>query len=445
METIKSFEQRTRDFIADKHLLTNDRPIIVALSGGADSVALVAVLSALGYDCRAAHCNFHLRGDESMRDMNHAIEICNILNIKLDITHFDVGARQAATKESVEMACRELRYDWFNDLLIANNAQAIAVGHHCEDRAETFLLNLLRGTGINGLVAMHAKNNAIIRPLLPFTRNEIENYVRARGLTWVDDSSNKSNAHRRNRLRNHVFPMLEELFPGATNAILATIGNLESVNAIYSAAANNTLSKYICGNSVDILGLAQEPHAATLLFNHIQGMGFTYSQACNMLTAAKMSGKQFISANGSTIAELAYGKLTFSLASACENIDEVYDVDITADITSPISITINIHDIKDFRLNKSGATIAYIDHTAIAGNWQLRHWRQGDRIIPFGKTKSKLVSDIFAQAHFSAEQKRKTWILTCNDEIVWIPGLRNSALFKIDNNTKKYIRLELKS
>ena len=215
------FERRTADFITSRRLLRSDAPVIVALSGGADSVALLAVLLRLGYDCRAAHCNFHLRGEESMRDMNHCRAVAEKLDVDLYVRDFDVSARRSAFPgESVEMACRELRYNWFSDLLDRECAQAVAVGHHREDRAETFMLNLMRGAGIAGLTSMRPQSGNVVRPLLPFTRREIEDYVAQHGLTFINDSSNASDAHRRNRLRNNIFPALEAAFPGALDAVL---------------------------------------------------------------------------------------------------------------------------------------------------------------------------------------------------------------------------------
>ncbi|MDE6854695.1 MAG: tRNA lysidine(34) synthetase TilS, partial [Muribaculaceae bacterium] len=188
--------------MAEHGLLHRHAPVLVALSGGADSVALLAVLLRLGYDCRAAHCNFHLRGEESRRDMLHCRDICRKLDADLYVRDFDVAARRRDYPgESVEMACRELRYAWFADLLDRDCAQAVAVGHHREDRAETFMLNLMRGAGIAGLTSMRPRSGNVVRPLLPFTRAEIEDYLAWRGLECFTDSRASSDVRRRRRRR----------------------------------------------------------------------------------------------------------------------------------------------------------------------------------------------------------------------------------------------------
>lgn len=443
----EEFEARVSAFITDKGLLHKRAPVVVALSGGADSVALLAVLSRLGYDCRAAHCNFHLRGEESMRDMRHAVAVAERLGVDIYIRDFDVPARMNATGESVEMACRSLRYKWFADLLDRDGAQATAVGHHREDRAETFMLNLLRGTGIAGLISMRPRSGSVVRPLLPFSRLEIEAYIEALGLTYVDDSSNGSDAHRRNRLRNNILPLIEEQFPGAMNAILRTIGNLEDTEGIYREAVESGIRRFITPEGVDVRGLCENGHAYTLLFEYLKPYNFTGTQVGDILSGALSSGLRFFSTDGQTVAELDRGVLRLSEASGCEPSDaDVYPVNLRSDVISPVHIVVTQGDAATFRPEGLGARVAYFDAAILDSDarWELRHAHRGDRLVPFGSSKSKLVSDLFVNAKYSALQKRRAWLLTCNGEIVWIPGLRNTASFPIGPDSRRYLRLELK-
>lgn len=444
---IKDFEARAAEYIAGHGLLHKGAPVVVALSGGADSVALLAVLSRLGYDCRAAHCNFHLRGEESMRDMRHAAAVADRLGVDIYIRDFDVPARMKETGESVEMACRSLRYKWFADLLDRDGAQATAVGHHREDRAETFMLNLLRGTGIAGLTSMRPRSGSVVRPLLPFSRREIEAYIEALGLGYVDDSSNGSDAHRRNRLRNNILPLIEEQFPGAMNSILRTIGNLEDTEEIYREAVESGIKHYISEDGVDVKSLGENRHACTLLFEYLKPYNFTYTQVCDILGGAASSGQRFFSTDGQTIAELNRGVLSLCEASRCVPCDtDVYPVNPRHDIVAPVHIIVTQGDVTTFRPEGLGSSVAYFDAVALEDDarWELRHARRGDRLVPFGSSKSKLVSDLFANAKYTAAQKRQAWLLTRNDEIVWIPGLRNTALFPVGPGTKRFLRLELK-
>lgn len=440
------FERTVAEYIGRHGLLHRNAPVIVALSGGADSVALLAALLALGYDCRAAHCNYHLRGEESMRDMRHCHDICGALDVDLYVRDFDVDSYRAVHPgQSVEMVCRDMRYSWFGELLDREGAQAVAVGHHLEDRVETAMLNMLRGAGITGLTSMRPRSGSTIRPLLATTRADIENYLVDRGLCYITDSSNRSDVHRRNRLRNHVFPLLEEMFPGATDAMTRSIGHLEAAYTIYRDGIEQRRKRYMSDGTIDLVTLiACEPEAPTVLFELLRPLGYTFTQITDMIGAAQGSGAYFRSTDGTTVVDISRGTLHISDARRLAlDAEDVYAVMPRHDILEPIHIRISRHPVADFAPERSPYT-AYIDAAGIdtPARWELRHWRRGDRMIPYGSNSSKLVSDIFADARYSAPQKRAAWILTRDDEIVWIPGLRASAHFAIGPDTKEYIRME---
>lgn len=444
----KDIEARVRRFIAAGKLLHNESPVIVALSGGADSVALLAILCALGYDCRAAHCNFHLRGEESMRDMRHCRAVADRLDVDLSIRDFDVAARmRECPRESVEMACRELRYAWFDSLLDREGAQAVAVGHHREDRVETFMLNLLRGTGITGLTSMRPRSGNVARPLLELSRAEIEKYLEARGLSFITDSSNSSDVHRRNRLRNTIIPAIEEAFPGASDAILRTIANLESTAAIYKEAVETKKSRYFSDGAIDLAALAEnEGESATILFEFLRPLDFSYTQVCDMLSGSTATGARFISSSRKTMASISRGILHLTDAARLEaEVLDSYRVNLRTDISEPLRIAVSNRAITEFAPLRTGASSAFFDAAILDGDpvFTLRHYRRGDRMIPFGATKSKLVSDIFANARFTLQQKAAQWLLTRNDEIIWAPGLKNSALFTLGPDTRRFIRLDI--
>lgn len=450
-KVINAFEAKAAAYIAEKDLLHRMAPVVVALSGGADSVALLAMLVRAGYDCRVAHCNFHLRGEESMRDMRYCQDLCHRLDVDLYVRDFDVEERRRSyPRESIEMACRELRYAWFADLLDREAAQCIAVGHHCEDRAETFMLNLMRGAGIAGLTSMNPRSGSVVRPLLSFSREEIESYLAALGLSFIVDSSNSSDAHRRNRLRNRVFPLLEELFPGATEAMLRSIAHLESARSIFNEAVAERRERYFSGNIIAVDDMLEnEAEPAALLFEFLHPLRFTYSQVLDIIDGVGSSGTHFRSTDGAVVAELSRGKLEIVDAYRLRlEAEESFSVTLQQNIDEPIKIAVSTHEASEFKLERElGATVAYIDAKALDGNpaWVLRHWRRGDRIVPFGSSSSKLVSNIFANEHFTASQKRNAWILTRNDEIVWLPGLRNSALYPVSRTTRTYVRLHFKN
>lgn len=444
MTSTVDFEKRISETILRHQLLHHHSPVIVALSGGADSVALLLVLLRLGYDCRAAHCNFHLRGDESQRDMEWCQEIARRLEVQLYIQDFDVEAyRRANASTSVEMACRELRYEWFYQLARECQAQAIAVGHHSEDRVETFILNLMRGAGLTGLTSMRPRRDLIVRPLLEVTRADIEQYLSLNHIEYVIDSTNESNDYARNKVRNRLMPLFEELFPGAQEAILRSVSNLESTQGLYEIALRRKRDTYILSDgSINLESLSADADAQVLLFEFIRDKGFNMSQALDMLVSTQKSGQRFYSKGGEYVAENDHGLLRFVEMAKLQSDEDVYPIQLTKDISTPITIHLTRHFKSEFRPT-SDPNIAYFDARLFDedAQWSLRHWRRGDVIVPFGSRSRKLVSDIFRDAKFSAAQKRQQWLLLRNEEVVWLPGLRATSWAVVGANTTEFVKL----
>ena len=441
--TAREFEKAVANAIADGALLRDDgSPVIVALSGGADSVALLAVLNSLGYNTEAAHCNFHLRGAESMRDMGHAASIADRLGVNILIKDFNVSQRMQATGESMEMAARALRYEWFEVLLEKEHAQAIAVGHHREDQAETFLLNALRGSGIAGLAAMAPRNGYVVRPMLGLTRRDIEEYLHCRGLGYIVDSSNADNSFRRNSLRNRVIPEMDRHFPDAAGRLADTAAHVRDNLAFYNYAVKRIAPDFFNrdSNSIDInaLASAMPPEAARLLlFEMLRRYGFNMTHVANIMSAE--SGT-FVS--GDTLAELSRGTLSLRANNILTEPD-VTEVSLRRDIAEPLRIAVSELPVMAFAPAGSPAE-AYFDAEILNGGhtFQLRHPRRGDRMRPFGMTGSRLVSDILKEAHISPLQKREAWLLTMdNKTILWIIGIRASAHYSLTPETRRFLRL----
>ncbi len=432
--------------ISSHRLLSPGDKVIVALSGGADSVALLSVLDELGYECLAAHCNFHLRGEESNRDMRHTEKVCRHLGIDLTVKDFDVEKRRRDHGGSVEMACRELRYEWFDELLVRNRAKAVAVGHHMEDNIETLLLNLFRGTGIDGLRGIKYRRDDIIRPLLDVSREDIERYLARRGLEFIVDSSNGSDDYLRNRLRNHVIPEIERCFPGASAAMLLTMRNVSGSCAVYDKAVSDYREECSDGDGdIDLRKLTNEAGdcANTVLYEMLRPYGLSAAACDDMLRSADGSGLEFHGRDGFK-AELDRGMLHLSHhGEACGQ--EYYPIDLRRDVLSPVNICISEHDIIEFSPEKN-RNVIYFDADAIKSEhrWSLRRWDKGDRIRPYGMTGSKLVSDVFADAKYSSRDKRRAWLLVCDGEPAWIVGLRSSRMFEITPQTRRYLKLEYK-
>lgn len=430
---------KIKQSILTNALINDGDTVIVTLSGGADSVALLSALVYLGYNCIAAHCNFHLRGDESDRDCAFAQSMAQTLGVDCLVQHFDVSQYERDNKVSTEMACRELRYEWFEQLRQQYAPAVIAVAHHRDDNIETFFLNLLRGTGIAGLTGMNPRNGYIIRPMLHCTRAEIEQYLSSVKLTYVTDSTNAMNDFRRNRLRNIILPILNEQFPGASEAMAATISMLRDNEGIYSQAVDTARNRYFHNDTIDLTNLiSNEPHATTLLFEILRPMGFNHTQACDIIKAANLSGRQFFTTD--YIATTSRKQLIISKNGNTP--DDQYIINLTESITQPITLDISINKNNGISHTTSPLTII-LDASVLDNNpiFTLRHWQQGDKIKPFGMNGSKKLSDIFSDAHMSLIDKKNTWILTRNDEILWVVGIRASRHFPVTKSTTRIITI----
>ncbi|MDE6276507.1 MAG: tRNA lysidine(34) synthetase TilS [Muribaculaceae bacterium] len=459
--SLHPFEASVDAFIASRRLLRRGcgaAPVLVGVSGGADSIALLAALHTLGFDVRAAHCNFHLRGSESLRDMHHVEAICSRLGVDLYVKDFNVEARRRASGESTEMACRSLRYAWFASLLDRERAQALAVGHHREDQAETLLLNLMRGTGPAGLVGMKPRRtdgpggSTIVRPLLESSRSEIEQYLLDRNIQWVVDSSNSADEYRRNRIRHHLLPLMEELIPGALDGLLRTAAQVDDAMDLYLSQIEAFRSRFIIAGRIDLSELVRElgPRARMALWEMLRPMGFNMTQIRNILDAQASGASGLTFTAPARTAELSRGILDLNsrgaaplpVASAAAPVL----VDLRRDVVLPLRIAVTLRPVAAFaeELMPPSPKVAFIDADAAeTGTWELRRWRHGDRMTPFGMRGSKLVSDIFALARMDARAKREAWLLVRNGEIVWIPGVKRSALFAVGPGTRRYVRLEI--
>ena len=281
-------ERKVSEFIREKRLFGMEDRVLVALSGGADSVALLRVLLRLGYRCEAAHCNFHLRGEESVRDEVFVTRLAERLGVRLHKTGFDTEGYAAGHGVSIEMAARELRYAWFRKLLGETGARVVAVAHHRNDSVETFLLNLVRGTGIDGLRGIRAVNGPVVRPLLCVDRKEILAYLEGLGQEYVTDSTNLQDEYTRNKLRLQVIPLLESINPSVVEGIGRTAERLAEVAGVYHRAMSEALRRVMPEDSViDGEALLREPAPRPVLHEALSPLGVNASQTDDIFRCLK--------------------------------------------------------------------------------------------------------------------------------------------------------------
>ena len=413
--------------------------VLVALNGGADSVALLRALLMAGVNCRAAHCNFHLRGEESLRDEQFVRDLCQQLNVPLTVKDFDVAAWQLQHGGSVEMACRELRYTWFEQERQRQNCEFIAVAHHADDQVETFFLNLLRGTGLRGLTGMERISDHIWRPLLGITRDDILSYLKEIGQDYVTDSTNAQNDYRRNRLRNIVLPIIEQQFPHRRERILDTMGNLADDHELLMTLIQETLPDE---RHIDINSLLNQPHAPTLLYHRIRHLGFNREQCVQAIEAARQgnTGRKF-PAKGHM---LVVNRQSLDIEQNSTPKDIEIPLDFNNGIISPVTITISHRSTPFSPLMCDGKhVVAFNKQLLECQRIVLRHWRRGDRMKPYGMNGSKLLSDLFNDLKLDHADRQNVWLLEADGDILWVLGHRAAALYPVKKESQDYLIMRL--
>lgn len=423
------FIKKVSQFIEEKHLFGFSDKVLVALSGGADSVALLRVLLRLGYACEAAHCNFHLRGEESVRDERFVRALAERLGVPLHVIHFDTNAYAVSHNVSVEMAARELRYDWFAKLRQECGAKVVAVAHHRDDSVETFLLNLVRGTGINGLQGIRPVNGDVVRPLLCVSRVEILDYLSSLGQDYVTDSTNLQDEFVRNKLRLNVIPILETINPSVSDTIAETARRLSDVAQVYQEAIQAAKQRVMPdGETIDIPALCREPGAQNLLFELLYPLGFNAAQVNDVFRALHgESGRMFYSREWVLLIDR--NRLIRRPSGEVEPQPELCLERM--EVNPPFSVPHN---------NKE----AYVDAEKVQGELTLRKWQSGDKFIPFGMKGFKSVRNYLRDKKFSRFEKERQWVVCDGDRIVWLVNERLDNRFRVTSETRFVINLKLK-
>ncbi len=411
MKCLIDFSQSVQRYIEANDLARPDHKIIVGFSGGPDSIALLRCLHELNYSCIAAHCNFHLRDEESIRDEEFVKKVCHELDIPFEVAHFDTRQEALTHGESIEMAARRLRYDWFEALRLQYHADSIAVGHHKNDSVETLLLNLIRGTGVKGLCGIQAKQGMIIRPLLGMSREEIDSYLDACNFDSVLDSSNLSHDYLRNRIRHEVLPLLAEMNPSIVETLANTTLYMQEVASMMQASTHN-YHIWVEQGVIPIDALLAQTSPELILHELIAPLGFNSSQQSSILECARTGqcGRQFESKTGWSILRDRDGLLIRPSKHEAETVPD-------------FSIEFTQYKVGDALPSFSKKT-ALIDADAVHLPLHLRRWKKGDRFSPYGMEKgSKLVSDFLTDKKVSMVKRENTWVL-CDDEdkIVWLVG-----------------------
>lgn len=433
-------KEQIQQYIIQHQLLSGEKPVVVGISGGADSVALLHILVSLGYKCIAAHCNFNLRGDESFRDEQFTIDFTKRLQVPLCKISFETNKYAQENRLSVEMAARELRYRWFEELLNTYDADAVAVAHHRDDSVETLLINLTRGSGLTGLTGIKPKNGNVVRPLLCVSREDIYAYIENNGLEYVTDSSNSSDIYTRNFIRLKVIPLLEEINPSVKASLARTANHLYDASLIYNHSIEEARKVIIQNNRLSISALLSFPAPATILYEMLKPYGFSRTVCESIFTVIdKDSGKIFYSSTHRLLKDRS--DLLIDVLSGEDN--RAYLINLEDDnVDLPVELKPEIVVIKeDYQIEKD-RKFAYFDFDKLSFPLVLRHWQEGDWFVPFGMKGKKKVSDYFSDKKFSLFDKEKSWLLCCGQDVIWIVGERTDNRYRIEKTTKRVLKLK---
>ena len=442
---VASFPSKIKCFIVRHQLMDEDEKYIIALSGGADSMALLTALHSLGYNIEAVHCNFHLRGDESDHDERFCVDQCKKLGIEIHLAHFDTRTYAKSHKVSIEMAARELRYSFFEQLRKDLGAKDILVAHHKDDSVETILMNLIRGTGIHGLTGISPRNGNVVRPLLCVDRHEIEEYLHEQNIPYVTDSSNLSDDVVRNKIRLNVLPLLRTINPSVSDSIINTSMRLSQVASIF----DNAILQEINAATISSEGgkatytIDRIKNEYTLYFI-LQSYSFTSNQIEEIyayISEKQTTGRVFTSPTHELLIDR--GKIII------QRQEELFKPFVIPEIGNYIlpnekRLALKIQPIgADFTISKN-PEIVCLDADCIQFPLTLRPASTGDRFCPLGMKGNKLVSDFLTDLKRSLFDKRRQLVIEdASGKIIWVVGLRPDERCRISPNSTKSLILEL--
>ncbi|PWS27404.1 tRNA lysidine(34) synthetase TilS [Pedobacter yonginense] len=434
-----------QDFIDQNKLFSPGNRILLAVSGGKDSVLMLHLFKAIGVEVGVAHCNFNLRADEAQRDENFVKMLAASLNLPFYVTQFDTKKYAQENKVSTQMAARSLRYQWFEEIRNEENYDFIALAQHQNDAVETVLINLTRGTGISGLHGILPKRARLIRPMLFLNRQEIDQLVDENDISYVEDSSNLSTNYTRNKIRLEVVPHLQEINPNLEKTFTENIARFAEIEQFLALRVKKIEEKIVVkkgdGIYISLHKIAKLNPQKLLLFELLKPYGFTESLIAEVISSLKsLSGTQFFSASHQAIINRNNLVIVEKHADVIEN---QFFHPVTKTISfGALQIAQTFTEELKYESNKQKA---FVDLNKLIYPLILRNWQNGDKFIPLGMRNFKKVSDFFIDEKVPLHLKTSTPILiNGNGDVVWIAGMRQDNRYKLTATTKKVAIFELK-
>ena len=442
MNVLKNFTE----FIKKENLFQPTDKLLLAVSGGVDSVVLCELCKQAGYDFVIAHCNFQLRGEESERDEQFVRKLGEKYGVEVRVKQFDTAGYASANKRNIQVAARELRYNWFAEILqdSGNTLRHILTAHHLDDNIETLLMNFFKGTGILGLRGILPKQGRIIRPLLFARKEEILAFASEQGLAYAADSSNASDKYTRNYFRNKLIPGIKEAFPQAEENLIHNLQRFREAGELYQQAIDlhkkKLLEKKGAEFHIPVLKLQKAIPLRTIVYEIIREFGFTSHQTNDVIALlGSGSGRYVQSQTHRVIRNRAWLIITPNAGNESAT--------ILIEATGTVDFGNGKLSLKNLPVPASGSIpaspdMAFLDAGEITFPLLLRKWKQGDYFYPLGMTrKKKKLSRFLIDQKLSLVQKESVWVLEMNKKILWVVGMRIDDRFKINPSTQQVLQI----
>ena len=432
--------EKMQNYIKTQFPFLEKGKLLIAISGGLDSVVLANLFHKLKFNFALAHCNFNLRGEESNADEDFVLQFAEDLNVEVYVESFDTEAYAKTHQLSTQMAARELRYSWFNDLMEQLKLDYLLTAHHADDNLETFLINLSRGTGLEGLTGIPEINCNIVRPMLTFSRQDIEVYANENKLKWREDSSNISTKYLRNKLRHDVIPALKETNPQLLQNFNKTLSFLKDSNEIIEDHIAEIQKKVVTLDGdliiLDNKKLLKLSNPKAYLYQLLKDFNFTeWDDVTDLLNA--QSGKQVFSETH----RLLKDRNTLILSERITNVDVSLTISENEnEIETPLG-KMTLKTVK--QLKKALQSTIFVDKEKIQFPLTLRKWEEGDYFHPFGMKGKKKLSKYFKDEKLSLIEKEQTLVLCSGKNILWVVGKRADDRFKVTVNTSQILKIEI--
>lgn len=432
---------KLQNHLTENFAFLKEKKLLLAISGGKDSMVMFDLFRKLPNKIAVAHCNFQLRGLESFEDQKFVQEVADSFNSPIFVTQFDTTAFANDYQLSIQVAARELRYNWFYELLETENYDYILTAHHADDNLETFLINLSRGTGLDGLTGIPKQNEKILRPILIFSSQEITDYAIENKLQWREDSSNASDKYMRNKIRHHLVPLLKELTPDFLAAFQKTQMYLQEAQAMVEDASIIVYQQVVKENEeelhFDLTQLKRLPNYNSYLYQWLKEFGFSAWKDIYDLVDAQ-SGKMVFSKEFRLLKNR-----DFLILSPKTSIDESEEYWIEKN-QKELKFPLNLIFSRENGIPVNENTTIFADEDKLTFPLLLRRWKEGDIFQPFGmKGQSKKVSKFFKDEKLSLLEKEKIWLLCSDNQIVWVVGIRQDERFKIAHTTQNRLQIAL--